>query len=174
MRPLAFFAALVSSLGTTSLGAGAQSASPVDALGLYRGTWQSSATIVDTTFSKAGEADGTTACDWSGDRLFMICQQNINYKGTPVHDVTIFTYNPETKAYRFYSVAPNRVTDADILVDRNSVTFPSTFKDDNGKTVTMRTVNTWTDSDHYAFRTEYSLDGGAHWTVMLSGSAHHV
>jgi hypothetical protein len=37
--------------------------------------------------------------------------------------------------------------------------------------VTIRTLNIWQSADLYNWRTEYSADGGATWTLMASGTS---
>jgi len=146
---------------------------PVDALGRLVGTWKSAATFVKSDYSSTGPAHATTACAWSSSREFVICQQAVVFNGATSHDISIYSYDPVAKRYKFHNIGLSNASDSTIDVTQKTITYPSNFKD-HGHTVTMRTVNIWTSPELYYFRTEFSIDGGKHWTTMLSGSAHRV
>ena len=141
-----------------------------DELDRYAGSWTSTGTFVDTPYSKAGPADADTTCTWSTDRGFMICQQRVTLSGKTEHDLGIYTYDDATKAYHFVAVRTTGPSSPDIAMDSTSVTYVSSFND-NGKQVTVRTMNVWVGPGRYTWRTEYSTDNGATWTLMASGSA---
>ncbi|MGB8518702.1 MAG: hypothetical protein WCD38_00895, partial [Candidatus Tumulicola sp.] len=73
-----------------SVGAGARPGA-LDLLDKLAGTWQSSGTFVDSAYSKAGTATGTTTCAWSRDRYFLLCQQTVLINEKPDHGVAIYT-----------------------------------------------------------------------------------
>ena len=143
---------------------------PGAALDRFSGTWESSGTFVDSPYSKAGTVGGTTACAWSTDGLFLICQQHITLSGQAIGDVTVFTYDSSAQKYRFFGVRSDGGNGGTIRVNATTVEWDNTFTD-GGKTVMNRTLNIWDSPDLYHFRTEYSVDGGAHWTTTLSGTA---
>ncbi|MBV9719408.1 MAG: hypothetical protein JOZ77_08810 [Candidatus Eremiobacteraeota bacterium] len=147
---------------------GAVLAAPLDALDRFAGTWQSEGTFLDTPYSDPGSTSATTVCAWSVDRTFMICQQRVLLNGKPDADVAVYTYDPTQSAYRFYNVRPAQSTSATITIDGNRIVYPFSFTD-HGKNVTIRTLNVWENANTYKWRTEYSTDGGAHWTLMASG-----
>ncbi|HET6275950.1 MAG TPA: hypothetical protein VFE16_08500 [Candidatus Cybelea sp.] len=161
-------------LATTVAGAafvpGAASAAPIDQLNRLVGTWQSTGTFVDTPYQKAGTATATTTCAWSNDHGFMICQQSVMMNGTPDSDLGIYTYDPTANVYRFDNVHASRTTSSTILVDDKSITYPFSFTD-NGKSVVIRTLNVWQSASAYTWRTEFSTDNGATWTLMGSGKS---
>lgn len=148
-------------------------AAPLDALDRFAGTWQSQGTFVDTPYSAAGTASGTTTCTWSSDHIFMICQQVAMLGGKRDDDVAIYSYDDASSAYRFYNVHASRVTSSVITVNGNTVAYPFTF-DDKGKSVTIRTLNVWDNPNLYDWRTEYSADGGKTWTLMAKGTSRRV
>lgn len=139
-------------------------------LNRYAGSWASTGTFVDTPYSKAGSADADTTCAWSNDRGFMICQQRVTLSGKTEHDLGIYTFDDATNAYHFVAVRTTGPSSPDIAMDSTSVTYVNSFND-NGKQVTVRTTNVWVGPDRYTWRTEYSTDSGATWTLMASGSA---
>lgn len=145
-------------------------ADPLDSLDRFAGTWHSQGTFVDSPYGKAGTADATTTCAWSTSHTFMICQQSVTMSGATTADVAIYTYDADAKVYRFYNVQTNRAVPIVITVDDKSVTYPVSFKN-NGRDVTIRTVNVWDSPSLYRWRTEYSNDNGATWVPMASGTS---
>lgn len=145
-------------------------AAPLDELNRFVGTWHSHGTFVDGPYSKAGTATATTTCAWSGDHMFMICQQNVLMNGAPDNDLGIYTYDQSAGAYHFYNVHASRTTTTDIKVDGNTITYPVTVTD-KGTNVMIRTLNVWANPNLYNWRTEYSTDGGKTWKLMASGAS---
>jgi hypothetical protein len=145
-------------------------AAPADELDRFAGVWQSQGTFLDTPYSKAGTSSALTTCNWSRDRLFMICQQAVTMNGKTEGDLGIYTYDDASAAYNFYNVRTSRITSTAITVDGNTITYPLSFND-KGKNVMIRTVNVWKNSAVYTWRTEFSTDGGANWTLMSSGAS---
>ena len=150
-----------------TVGANARPAA-LDLLDKLVGAWQSSGTFVDSAYSKAGTATANTSCAWSADRYFLICQQTVFVNAKPTHDVAIYTYDDATQAYKFYNAGIDRVGSAALSVDATTITYNGSF-DDGAKHVLTRTSNVWESPYAYAWRAEYSLDGGVHWTLMGSG-----
>jgi hypothetical protein len=145
------------------------SAAPLDELDRFAGTWQSQGTFVESPYHAAGNATATTTCAWSVDGAFMICQQSISMNDTHDNELGIYSYDTTTASYRFYAVRPSQTTSETITIAGNTITYPFSFEE-NGKAVTIRTVNVWQSADLYNWRTEYSVDGGATWTLMASGT----
>ncbi len=149
---------------------GAQAA-PTDELNRFAGTWHSEGTFVDSPYQKAGNATAATSCAWSLDHNFMICQQSVTVGGTPDSDLGIYSYDPVGNVYHFYNVRASRSSSSTILIDGNTITYPFSFTDKDGKTVTIRTLNVWQSADAYTWRTEYSIDGGNTWSPIGSGKS---
>ncbi|MGA8534500.1 MAG: DUF1579 family protein [Candidatus Tumulicola sp.] len=137
------------------------------------GTWQSSGTFVDSAYGKAGSANATTTCAWSGDGLFLICQQRVVMNGKPDDGVAIYSYDASTQKYHFYNVGVARANGTEIAVSRNTITYSDSFVD-AGKHASTRTLNVWDSPQRYHWRTEYSLDGGAHWNLIGSGTSTRI
>jgi hypothetical protein len=164
--------------GALLMGAAAPEAAvpPDPALALLdrlAGTWDSPGTFVDSAYSKAGTARATTTCAWSDDRFFLICQQSVVMNGKPAHDVAIYTYDPAAKTYRFYNVGVASSSGTPIGVTKDAITYSGSFTDGD-KHVLTRTSNVWSSPQRYAWRSEYSLDGGTSWTLMASGIATRI
>ncbi len=125
---------------------------------------------MDGPYSKAGSANAVTTCAWSADRIFMICRQEVTTATKTEHDLGIYTYDDAASAYRFYSVRRSAANAVTISVVGDTITYSNTF-DDGGKRVTIRTLNIWESANRYRWRSEYSTDAGATWTLMGSGAA---
>ena len=155
-----FFAASPCALG----------AAPLDELGRFEGTWKSQGTFVKTPYSDPGSSSASTTCTWSGDRLFMLCQQVVSMAGQRDDDLGIYTYDETADSYRFFNIHPAHVTTTLITVYGDTITYPFSFTD-KGKNVTIRTLNVWKKASFYTWRTDYTTDGGKTWTPMASGTS---
>ena len=140
----------------------------LDLLDKLVGTWHSSGAFVDSAYSKAGSATATTTCAWSRDRYFLLCQQTVLMNAKPDHGLAIYTYDDATSAYKFYNLDVSRMGSTALTVDATSITYNGSF-DDGSKHVLTRTTNVWDSPHGYAWRAEYSLDGGKTWVLMGSG-----
>jgi len=98
----------------------------------------------------------------------MICQQSISVNGKPEHAISIYTYDDATQAYHFYNLSTAGANSTTISVAGDTITYTDSFTD-KGKRVTIRTLNIWENPDRYRWRTEYSTDAGATWSLMASG-----
>lgn len=152
--------------------------SPSDAAALAQldrlvGTWDSPGSFVHTAYSEPFAARARTTCSWSEDRVFLMCRQSVTTDKADQHDVAIYTYDPASKNYRFYTVSRTAANGATIVVTPTEISYPARFTD-AGKTVMQRTVNAWQSPVRYTWRSEYSLDGGKTWVLMGSGIATRV
>jgi hypothetical protein len=161
-------AAALLALVLLTIGAG-----PIDQLDRFTGTWQTQGTFLDTPYSKAGAASGSSTCAWSNDRDFVICQQVVTLNGQTDHDVTIYSFDATTQQYEFHNVHAANATTSAITIDGDTVTYPFSYKDGD-TTVSIRTLNIWKNPSAYDWRTEYSTDNGATWTPMASGTSTKV
>lgn len=134
------------------------------------GTWDSPGSFVHTAYSEPLTARSRTTCSWSEDRVFLVCRQSVTTDKGQQHDVAIYTYDPASKHYRFYTVSRTAANGSTIVVTPTEISYPGTFTDGT-KTVTQRTLNDWQSPERYTWRSEYSLDGGKTWVLMGSGIA---
>jgi hypothetical protein len=169
MTSFARLAALVFTGAATALPLGAVAAG-LDQLDRFAGTWTSPGALVDTPYSKAASVSATATCAWSSDRLFMICQQSVS-DGTKIdHDLALYTFDAAANVYHFFNVRSSQVNSVPIEIQGNTITYTNSFSD-RGKRVTIRTLNVWESPSLYRWRTEYSTDAGATWTLMGSGTS---
>ncbi len=137
----------------------------------YAGTWKVELTRVEPPYSKAGPEAMTVRNDCWRSEVFYVCDQIID--GAP-KALVVFFYNAEDKSYGSFPItaASATVHRGEVLVDGKSIVFPWQIND-NGKTVSMRIVNTFTGPDTMDFRQEYSLDG-KNWQPISTGVEHKV
>ena len=140
----------------------------LDALDRFVGTWQSTGTFVNSAYSNPKTVTATTTCAWSNDRVFLICQQSVLADGKPIEAVAIYTYDDAAHKYHFYTVGTGRANGTDLSVKPDTIEYDDSFTD-GSKKVLSRTLNVWESPQRYTWRAEYSLDGGATWTLMGSG-----
>jgi hypothetical protein len=146
-------------------------AAEVDTFARYAGTWKMQMSYVESAHSKARTESMTVKNDcWHSDN-FYVCNQIIDDKSRAL---IVFFYDPVAKRFGSYPIAvgADTVHPANVLVDEKSITFPYDIED-NGKTVHMRIVNTFTTADTLDFRQEYS-DDGQKWVTMATGVEHRV
>lgn len=137
----------------------------------YAGTWKVQLTRVETPYSKPGPETMTVKNDCWRSEVFYVCDQIID--GTP-KALIVFFYNSEDKNYGSFPItaASATVHRGEVLVDGKTIVFPWQIND-NGKTVWMRIVNTFTSADTMDFRQEYSLDGKT-FQSMSTGVEHRI
>jgi hypothetical protein len=136
------------------------------------GKWVGSGQFVDSDYSKANTATATTRCVWSPDHIFVICDQDVNFGGTPMRDLSIYTFDPKTSRFYFYGISLGsekaRNPTLDISENGNRWTYTSTA-DIKDKSVQFRTTNQFHDDNHVEWWSEYSTDGGKTWTRTGGG-----
>jgi hypothetical protein len=148
----------------------AAAAAGLDQLDRFAGTWTSPGVLVDTPYSKAASVTATTTCAWSSEHLFMICRQSVSNGAKIDHDLAIYTFDAAANAFHFFNVRSSQVSSVPIEVRGDTITYTDSFAD-GSKRVTIRTLNVWETPNLYRWRTEYSNDAGATWTLMGSGTS---
>jgi hypothetical protein len=121
---------------------------------------------------QSSSATAVTRCIWSPNHIFVVCDQDVNFGGRPMHDLSIYTFDPQTSRFYFYGVSLGnekpRSTALDISENGERWTYSSTA-DIKGKRVQFRTINQFHGNDHVEWWSEYSTDGGKNWTKTGSG-----
>jgi len=151
----------------------ADSAASADILNHWvGGKWVSEGKFVDSEFSKANTAKAVTTCAWSPDHIFVICDQDIDFGGTPLRDLSIYTFAPKTGKFYFYGISLGqeepRHTALEIS-DNGDRWVYSSSDEIKGKTVQFRTTNQFHNGDSVEWWSEYSTDGGKSWTKTGEG-----
>ncbi len=136
------------------------------------GKWIGSGQFLDSDFSQAAKTSAVTKCAWSPDHIFVICDQDINFGGTPMRDISIYGFAPKTNKFYFYGVSLGeekpRSTALDISDNGDHWVYSST-NDIKGKSIQFRTVNEFKGKDVVEWHSEFSADGGKTWTKTGEG-----
>lgn len=136
------------------------------------GKWIGTGDFVDSAYSKANHSTATTKCAWSPDHVFVICDQDINFGGIPMRDLSIYAFSSKTNKFYFYGVSLGeeqpRHTALDVTDNGLRWTYSST-NDIKGTPVQFRTVNQFHGPDAVEWWTEFSSDGGKTWTKTGGG-----
>ena len=153
---------------------GADSKLGADTLGRWvGGKWSGEGSMVNTEFSKAMTVSGVTTCAWSPDHIFVICDQAVKANDKPGRQLSLYGYDPDAGKFHFYGLSPSEATartpQLEVSRDGNRWEYLNT-EDIKGKAVRFRTVNIFHDADHVEWWSDYSADGGQHWTKMGQGT----
>ena len=136
------------------------------------GKWVGEGQFVDSAYSKANKASATTTCVWSPDHVFVTCDQDINFGGTPMRDLSVYSFASKTGKFYFYGISLGeetpRHTALDISDNGDRWLYTST-NDIQGKSVEFRTTNHFLNNDTVEWWTEFSTDGGKTWTKTGGG-----
>ncbi len=151
----------------------AQSDDATKKLGVFMGKWQSEGMFSDTPFSRAGKVSSNIECRWSPQSSFLVCEQQINQSSGKSIQLSIYSYSTNNGSYTISSMAGPGAQpwNGTVIINGNLWTYPGGFERD-GKKIQTRTTNDFSTPGTEVFKTEFSEDGGAHWTVMLQGTAH--
>jgi hypothetical protein len=151
----------------------ADSAASADVLNRWvGGKWVSSGKFVDSAYSSANTASATTKCAWSPDHVFVICDQDINFGGQPMRDLSVYTFASKTGNFYFYGISLGeknaRSTTLDIS-DNGERWIYSNTTEIKGRAVQFRTTNQFHGNDQVEWWTEFSADDGKTWTKTGEG-----
>ena len=69
------------------------------------GKWVGAGQFADTDYSKANKASAVTTCAWSPDHIFVICDQDINFGGQPMRDLSIYASDAKSGKFYFYGIS---------------------------------------------------------------------
>lgn len=144
-------------------------------LGVFVGKWQSEGTRLQTAFSQADKITSSLECRWSPQANFLVCEQLITDSTGRHTQLSIYSYNSKDKNYSITSMAgPGKQPwNGTVVINGSIWTYPGSFES-NGKKVEVRTTNDFSVPGTETFKSEFSEDGGAHWTLMLQGTAHKI
>ncbi len=138
-------------------------------LDAWSGRWSTHGKLYKTAYSTEGEITITATCAWSAYNGYMICDHLFNGPRGKSNDLTIYTYNPAEKSYKFSSFDQSGAPRATpITVEGDIWTYRSEMEKD-GKKIQIKTINDFSRSGIVSWNTKYTDDDGAHWTLMNEG-----
>ncbi len=144
-------------------------------LGVFVGKWKSEANSFETGYSHVGHLTSQINCRWSPQGNFLVCEQQITDNEGQHTQLSIYSYNSKDGTYTISSMAGPGAQpwNGTVIISGNVWTYPGGFQA-QGKKVEIRTTNDFSHSGVEQFKSEYSDDGGAHWTTMLQGTARKI
>ena len=146
---------------------------PADRLNRWvGGKWVSTGQFFDTAYSQAKKTSAVTKCAWSPDRIFVICDQDIDFGGTPLRDLSIYTFAPKTNKFYLYGVSLGEETPRHTALDvaeNGELWVYSNTTEIKGKSVQFRTTNQFHGNDMVEWWSEFSTDDGKTWTKTGEG-----
>jgi hypothetical protein len=137
------------------------------------GKWVGSGQFVDSDYSSANKATSVTRCAWSPDHVFVICDQDVVFGGTPMQDLSVYSFASKAGKFYFYGISRGeekpRSTGLEITQNGDRWTY-SNSSEIKGKTVQFRTVNQFHGNDNVEWWSEFSADFGKTWTKTGQGN----
>ena len=107
------------------------------------------------------------------DRVFVLCDQDVTFAGSPLRDLSIYAFDPKASAFHFYQVTPTgsepHTGSLEISVDGSKWTYLGSGEL-GGKKVQFRTTNQFHGNDQVEWWAEASADEGKNWTKTGAGS----
>jgi hypothetical protein len=157
-----------------AVGVFAQNAAPLpNALAAYAGRWSSSAQFLDTPMTKAGSVASRLECNWSRDSKYLVCNQIVQLPTGEQHQLTVYGYNDQKHEYTYATFGAPGASPTNGQLEVSDRRF--VYLGDTSAQRQFRSINEFSSSgDEYAFFTEFSTDGGQHWTKMLEGTSKRV
>jgi hypothetical protein len=136
------------------------------------GKWVSSGAFVASAYSQASKATAVTKCVWSPDHIFVVCDQDIVFAGTPMRNLSVYTFAPKTGKFYFYGFSLGEdkphTTALDITSNGERWTYSSS-DEIKGTQVRFQTINQFHGNDAVDWWTEFSTDAGKTWTKTGEG-----
>ncbi|HEV3316272.1 MAG TPA: hypothetical protein VG488_04855 [Candidatus Angelobacter sp.] len=144
-------------------------------LGVFVGKWESTGAFSDTKFSQAHKISSSIDCRWSPLGNFLMCEQSITDGTEKLIQLSIYSYNSKDGNYTISSMSGpgQQPFNGTVIIKGSLWTYPGGFERD-GKKIEIRTTNDFSVAGTETFKTEFSEDGGAHWTTMLQGTSRKI
>jgi hypothetical protein len=140
-------------------------------LGVFVGTWKDEAVMKPGPFGPGGKLSLTESCEWFTGGFIVVCHTDTTGFMGDVKTLTVLTYDPEEKLYKFYEF--NSVgwsQSAKGSVDGDTWTFDGESKM-GGKLIKSRSTIRLSSPDSAVVRSEVSVEGGPMTLLMeLNGT----
>jgi hypothetical protein len=166
---VAFFIAVAITLAAFSQAPGSPATGELKVLDAWTGRWTTHGKLYDTAYSKAGNITITMTCGWSAYGGYMICDHLMEGPSGKHNDLSVYTYNEAEKSYKFCGFDRTGVPRATPLTIEGSVWSYDTEEEQKGQKLHIKTINDFSKPGMVTWNTKFSVDGGAHWTLMNEG-----
>lgn len=139
-------------------------------MSVWVGSWQSRTKILETPYTQAGEMSSEMTCSWSPNHGFVLCDHLLHGPdGGTTNSISLYTYDAQDKAYKFFGVQKDESPrEAPMEVNGNVWTFGTEVQSQH-KTILFLTSDEFVSPTRMRFRTDFSVDNGAHWQEMNQG-----
>jgi hypothetical protein len=140
-------------------------------LGVFVGTWKDEAEMKPGPFGPGGKMSLTETCEWFTGGFSVVCHTDTTGFMGDLKTLTILTYDPEERVYRFYEFNSVGWSDsAKGTVNSDTWTFDGESKM-GSKLIKSRSTIKLSSPDSATMKSEMSVDGGPWILVMeLKGS----
>ena len=147
-------------------------ANGLDVISAYQGSWSVRIVHHTTKYSRARTDTSTLRNDCWRSFDYYACHQFADGKSAAL---VVYTYDAKAHTYATHAIVGGTASaNGGILtIAGNTWTYPWQDKDDSGKTVHIRIVNTFRDRNTIAFRQEFSLDNRT-WIRTADGVEHRL
>ena len=172
MRKLGNILLLLLGTALTPAPAHAAQSSGLDAIIAYQGSWSVRIVHHTTKYSRARTDANIVRNECWRSVDYYACHQFVDGKSAAL---VVYTYDAKARTYATHViVAGTAPASGGILqIAGNTWTYPWQDKDDSGKTLHVRIVNTFRDPNTIAFRQEVSLDDRT-WIRTADGEEHRL
>ena len=137
------------------------------------GKWTSTGQFFDSAYSHSNKTSAVTKCVWSPDHIFVVCDQDIDFGGTPLRNLSVYAFAPKTSKFYFYGVSLGEETPRHTALDvaeNGELWVYSSTDEIKGKSVQFRTTNQFHGNDKVEWWSEFSTDDGKTWTKTGEGT----
>jgi hypothetical protein len=139
-------------------------------LGWLVGTWRLDGESKGSPFIPAGKIAATLDSQWFSGGSQALCLYNIMYPNGPVHEVSMYGYDPEAKSYWCYDTDSTGLSSlGKVVIQESGWTHVRDFKI-GGKPVKLRLLLSDVTPNGCAWKNEYSMGGGP-WIPLAEGTA---
>ncbi len=142
-------------------------------LGLLVGSWKLDGESKGSPLIPAGKISATLDCQWFSGGSQLVCLYNMMYPNEPVQELSVYGYDPETKAYWNFDMDSTGLNAFGKVVIQESVwTHVWDFKV-GGKAVKLRLILSDMTPDGCAWKNDYYMGSGP-WTPIAEGTGTRV
>jgi len=152
--------------------AGAVQSRGLDVISAYQGSWSVRIVHHTTKYSRARTDANTVRNECWRSIDYYACHQFVDGKSAAL---VVYTYDAKARTYATHVIVGGTAPASGgiLQISGNTWTYPWQDKDESGKTLHARIVNTFRDSNTIAFRQEVSLDDRT-WIRTADGEEHRL
>jgi len=150
--------------------AGATDDSPIARIAAYQGTWTTTIVHYKTAYSRARTETSRVRNDCWRSAEYYTCHQFVNGASAAL---IVYTYDPKVALYHTHVVVGGAAPApaGDLQIAGATWTYPWRDRDEHGRQLDVRIVNTFRSPRTIEFRQEVSTDH-VHWTRTADGTEH--